>query len=155
MRTLSSTAITSIMAENTGEVWLFLLTITHPSITDTLYFVNNNEALTSRGNVYIPFPFTVELPTEDSENLGEVRLKIDNIDRSIVKALRSIDSPPSVTLEVVLASQPDTIEASFSGMLLRNANWDAPSVTASLKFEDIGAEPMSLQMTPQRFPGMF
>lgn len=155
MRSLSSTALASAFAENTGEVWLLLVTITHPSLSSPLYFVNNNEAVTSRSNIYVPYPFTVEMPGEDSENLGEARLRLDNIDQSVVRAIREMTSPPSLTLEVVLASQPDTVEASFSGMVLRNAAYDAQAIVGTLRFEDIGSEPMSLQMTPQRFPGMF
>ncbi len=156
MRTLSPNALASAFAESTGEVWLLLCTIEHPEIEDgALRFVNNMESVTSRGELYIAFPFSVELPGEDAENLGEARLRIDNIDRMIVEVIRTITTPPTVTLEVVLASSPDTVEASFQGMTLRSVAYDAQSVSGVLKFEDISGEPMSLQMTPQRFPGMF
>jgi hypothetical protein len=156
VRTLSPAALASAFAESTGEVWLLLCTIEHPDIEgDALRFVNNMESVTSRGELYIAFPFTVELPGEDAENLGEARLRIDNIDRMIVEVIRTISSPPTVTLEVVLASSPDAVEASFEGMTLRAVSYDAQAVSGVLKFEDIAGEPMSLQMTPQRFPGMF
>lgn len=155
MRTLSQRALESAFAAQTDEVWLMLVTIEHPSIAEPLRFVNNYESVTSRGEVYVAFPFEVELPGEDAENPGEARLRIDNVDRQIVDTIRTITSPPSVTFEVVLASQPNTVEASFSGLTLRQVEYDALVVTGTLRFEDIVTEPLSVQMTPARFPGMF
>lgn len=155
MRQLSPTALQSAFAQETGEVWLVLLTITHPSLTTPLRFVNDMQGLTSRGNVFQPFPFEVEFPGEDADQPTDARLVIDNVDRSIVQTIREITSPPEVMMEVVLASQPDTVEASFTGLVLRNVSYDAARVQGTLRFEDIMSEPVSLQMTPQRFPGMF
>lgn len=155
MRTLSSTALGSAFAPQTDEVWLVLLTITHPSLAAPLRFVNDYQSLVSRSNVFLAFPFEVEFPEQDADSPGEARLTIDNIDRSIVNTIRSISSPPEVMMEVVLASQPDTVEAVFSGLILRNVTYDAVKVSGVLRFEDIMTEPVSVQMTPARFPGMF
>ncbi|CAB4122395.1 Domain of unknown function DUF1833 [uncultured Caudovirales phage] len=155
MRTLSSRALASAFAPQSSEVWLLLLTIEHSTLSQPLRFVNNYESVTSQGNVYVAFPFEVELPNQDGDSAGEAKLRIDNIDRSIVNVIRSISSPPSITFQIVLASQPNVVEATFSGLVLRGVSYDALSVSGLLKFEDIMAEPVSIQMTPQRFPGMF
>lgn len=155
MRTLSQNALNSAFAQQTDEVWLVLLTIEHPSLVTPLRFVNNMESVTSRGNLYVAFPFEIEFPEQDPDTAGEARITIDNIDRQIVQTIRSITSPPQVTLEVILASSPSTVEASFSGMVLRDVTYDAVKVSGVLRFEDIMTEPLSVQMTPQRFPGMF
>lgn len=155
MRTLSQNALNSAFAQQTDEVWLVLLTIEHPSLATPLRFVNNMESVTSRGNLYVAFPFEIEFPEQDPDTAGEARITIDNIDRQIVQTIRSIASPPQVTLEVILASSPSTVEASFSGMVLRDVTYDALKVSGVLRFEDIMTEPLSVQMTPQRFPAMF
>jgi hypothetical protein len=155
MRTLSATALASAHASDTSEVWLTLLTLTHSSLDVPLRFVNNNVSVTSRGNLFLAFPFEVEFPGEDEESPGEARLTIDNIDRSIVNTIRTIFGPPTVKFEVVLASSLNTVEASFDGLSLRNVTFDATKVTGVLRYEDIVTEPISLNMTPQRFPGMF
>lgn len=155
MRTLSSRALDSAFSAQTDDVWLTLLTIEHESLSEPLRFVNNFASLTSRGNVYVAFPFELEFPEQDAESPGEARITIDNIDRQIVNTIRGISSPPDLTLEVVLAATPDTVEASFSGMTLRNVQYDALKVSGTLRFEDIVTEPVSVQMTPARFPGMF
>jgi hypothetical protein len=154
-RNLSATATASINAQSTDEVWLTLLTIDSPELEIPLRFVNNNESVTSRGDVYLAFPFDIEFPGQDEENPGEARLVIDNIDRSIVNFIRTIFTPPVVSIEVVLASSPDTVEAGFYNMTLRNVSYDAKAVSGLLKFEDIVIEPVTFAMTPERFPGQF
>lgn len=154
-RVFSTAGTASINAQFTDEVWLTLLTINAPELDAPLRFVNNNESLESRGEVYLAFPFDIEFPGQDEENPGEARLVIDNIDRSIVNFVRSISTPPSITIEVVLASSPDTVEAAFANMTLRNVSYDAKTVSGLLKFEDIVVEPATYAMTPERFPGQF
>jgi hypothetical protein len=56
---------------------------------------------------------------------------------------------------VVLASAPDTVEISFSGMSLRSANYNATVVEGELHFESLFTEPITYTMTPSRFPGLF
>lgn len=154
-RNLSTAATASANAQFTDEVWLTLLTINSPELETPLRFVNNNVSVTSRGNVYLAFPFDIDFPGQDEESPGEARLSIDNIDRMIVNFVRTISTPPTVTIEVVLASSLDTVEASFSNMTLRNVSYDAKAVTGLLRFEDIVIEPVTYAMTPERFPGMF
>lgn len=154
-RNLSTAATTSANAQFTDEVWLTLLTVESPELDAPLRFVNNNVSITSRGNVYLAFPFDVDFPGQDEESPGEARLTIDNIDRMIVNFVRTISAPPNVTIEVVLASSLDVVEASFSNMTLRNVSYDAKAVTGLLRFEDIVIEPVTYAMTPERFPGMF
>lgn len=157
-RTLSATALESAFAENTDEVWLVLLTIKHPNILDNggeLYFVNNMEDVVAGPKTYIAFPFMIDLPAEDQEQPAVARLRIDNVDRQIVATLRDLATPPTVDIEVVLASSPTTVEVGFYDMTMRNATYDPLYVEATLVFESIYVEPVTLEMTPGRFPGLF
>ena len=154
-RVFTTAGTASINAQSTDEVWLTLLTIDSDELAAPLRFVNNNESLSSRGNVYMAFPFDIEFPGQDEENPGEARLVIDNIDGSIVNFIRNIVTPPAVTIEVVLASTPNSVEAAFANMTLRNVSYDAKTVSGLLKFEDIVVEPVTYAMTPERFPGQF
>jgi hypothetical protein len=154
-RTLSPAARRSANAAETDEVWLVLLTFTHASLEEPLRFVNNYASVESRGDLFIAFPFEIELPGEDAEGLTDARIRIDNIDRQIVRAVREMAEPPDVTIEIVLASQPDTVEAAFDGLVMRDVGYDAVMVTGVLRFEQIMQEPVTLQMTPSRLPGLF
>lgn len=154
-RSLSTRAIASANAQTTDEVWLVLLTISHSTLATPIRVVNNNEDVVSRGNTYQWFPFDIELPGEDVDSPSRARLRIDNVDRTIVNTIRSITTPPTVTLEVILASAPDVVEVSFTGLSLREVDYDAQSVSGELVFESIFTEPVTLTMTPARFPGLF
>jgi hypothetical protein len=154
-RTLSQTAIRSQNAQQTDEVWLVLLTIEHNNMPEAIRVVNNTEDIVSRGLTYTAFPFDFELPNEDADNPATVRLRIDNVDRRVVQAVRSITSPPMVTIDVVLASSPNTVEMTLTGMTMREISYDATSVSGQLQFETIYSEPVTYTMTPSRFPGLF
>lgn len=154
-RTLSSNALASIHAQETGEVWLVLLTIENTGLATPIRVVNNNENITSRGNVYQAFPFEIVLPGEDPDGISKAVLRFDNVDRTAIQAIRGLPSAPTVTIEVILASAPDTVEISFGGMSLRNVRYDATVVEGELHFESLYNEPITFTMTPSRFPGLF
>jgi len=154
-RTLSQAAVVSVNAQETGEAWLVLLEIDHADLAVPIRVVNDHKNITSNGAEFIGFPFEIELPGEDPDQPMKAQLRIDNVDRVIVETLREIASPPSVTAQVILADQPDTVEVEFEGMTLRSARYDANTVEGELMFEDVLNEPVTITMTPGRFPGMF
>lgn len=146
-------------AQETGEVLLALVTISHSSIIGgPLRVVQDLKDITSNGNVYTAFPFEIRLPADSDEGPAKVTLSIDNIDRSIAQTIRSIppSSPPTVTVDIVVASQPDVVEISIPNMTLRNVTGDAFRIDGDLMMdeEDLIPFPEGL-ITPQTFPGVF
>lgn len=155
-RTLSPAAVQAITAQETGEVFLLLLTIDHPDLAQPIRVVRNGEDVTSRGNTYSACAFDVALPDERSDRPPRVQLVLDNVDRAITQALRPLTSPPTVTLEVVLASSPDTVEAGPYEFTVRNVVYDAHVVTAELAYEDVlNLRFPADRFTPNLFPGLF
>ncbi|CAB4122650.1 Domain of unknown function DUF1833 [uncultured Caudovirales phage] len=155
MRTLSTNAIRSINSQQTDEVWLILLTITHADLPTPIRVVNNNENVTSRSNVFQAFPFEIILPGQDPDSPPKAMIRMDNVDRTVVSLIRNISSAPTVLMEVILASQPDTVEISFGSLSLRAVTYDASTIEGELFFEALYNEPITLSMTPSRFPGLF
>lgn len=151
---LSSAAIASMHAEDTDEVWLVLLTISHDDLDAPIRVVNNTEDIVSDGLTYIALPFELELP-DQGERPGEARIRIDNVNRAIVEAVRTIQAPPNVAFKIILASQPDVIEYEHSGLTLRDVTYDVASVQGYLRYEDLTSEPVADTITPSRFPGLF
>lgn len=154
-RALSSAAIASLNAQETGEVWLVLITLSHADLGTPIRVVNNNEDIISRGQTYKAFPFEFVLPNTDGDSPSKATLRIDNIDRQIVTTLRTLSSGPSITMEVIMASAPNTVEISLAGMKLANATYDINIVDGEIIAEPLFNEPITAQMTPSRFPGMF
>ena len=155
-RTLSTLAKSAIAAPETGEVFLLLLTISHAALSPPIRVANNTANVISGGNTFTAFPFTIELPQEQEDQPPRMRLVIDNVDRTIVQAIRTLTSPPTMQLDVVLASQPNTLEASFPGFTLRQATYDQLVVEGDMTLEEITIEPFPEgRFTPQSFAGMY
>lgn len=152
-----TTALTeSAYAQQTADVWLVLVTIDHDDLAEPIRVVANTEDVTSRGDLFVGFPFDVVLPDSREDAPSRARLVVDNVSREIAQAIRSISSAPSVLLEVIRAADPDTVEVSFPFFTLRNVKWDALTVSGDLVLEDFTAEPFPAAVfSPASFPGLF
>ena len=155
-RSLSLAARQAVNAPETGEVFLLLLTLDLEELETPIRVVNNTKDIVSLGETYIAFPFEIALPDEDPDSVVRVTLRIDNVDREIVKNLRTVSSPLAVSLEVVMASSPDIVEAGPFNMTLVTAEYDALTVTGELAFEDVLNEPFpGHAYVPGDYPGLF
>jgi hypothetical protein len=155
-RTVSAAARQAVNAQNTDEVFLLLLSLDHDELAEPVRVVNNTENITSRGNLFVAYPFEVNLPDEDPDQLARVQLRIDNVDRVIIDSLRAITDPVTVSLEVIMASSPDTVEAGPFSMSLVSASYDTLLVTGDLVFEDVLNEPFpGGTYIPSDYPGLF
>lgn len=158
-RSLSSAMTAMASAQETGQVLLALITITHSSLAGgPLRLVQDLQPLTSNGLLYTAFPFQIRLPDDTDDGPATVLLTIDNVDRSILVAIRSLapNSPPTVDVQLVLASQPNTVEIEILGLTLRSITGDAIQIEGELRMdeEDIAPFPEG-SFTPQDFPGLF
>lgn len=154
---MTSTIATRAMnAQNTGEVFLTLLQLSHPSFGATLRFVNDMADLTSNGHVYVGWPFDLPFPEIGSDNLPILELVIDNVDQSIWNAIKSISTPIDVQISWVLKSSPDTIEGGPLFLRMRSTEVGLIAVSGSLQFEDLLNEPYPFESyTPGSAPGLF
>ena len=161
-----STALrTAVNADSTDEVFLLLLRIDDPSLSEPIRVVNNLTPITSNGEKYVGHPFEVALPDEDPDQAARVQLRIDNVGEvedpdtgetvSVAKVLRAVEGQPTVELEVVLASDPHTVEAGPFAMTLVQTEVDALVISGDLAFEDVLNEPFPGLFTPVTHPGLF
>lgn len=156
MSQASLNALHAMLSDSTDEVFLACVTLDHASMTP-IRVVNNTQNLTRAAGEFLAFPFEIELPADGEDAVVQVQLRIDNVDRQIVQALRALDSAPSVTLEVVLASSPDTVEGGPFEFALKSADYNAIVVTGTLGYEDeLLNEPYPGDtFTPTNSPGLF
>lgn len=163
-RTLSAAARAGINAQETDAAWLYLVTISHPGMAAPIRVVNDirpedaNQVrkLVSQGREFVCYPFEITLPDDDPEREPQIQLRIDNIDRAIVTALRKIGAGLTVTLEAVRHADPDTIEFGPLDMAMDTAEYDALVVVGELKFPDTlnRAYPAGT-FIPSTHPGLF
>lgn len=146
--------IRAALASSSNVAWLPLLTITAPS--GTLRVVANSVAITSRGNVYEPYPFEVTLPQDDSESLPRVALSLSNLDAAIVEFIRESLEPPKIAVELVTSSDPDNVEVSLNFLKLGSVSYDALVVTGQLDVDNFLTQKFPGEAyVPPLFPGLF
>ena len=155
-RVLSATSRQALYAGETGEVFLVLLTLSHVDLAQPIRVTSDAVTTVSRSNNFTPFPFELALPDDLDNKPPRARLAIDNIDRQIVLAVRSLSFAPTLLIEIVRAAAPDVVEAQFVDFKLTNVSYDAHRVEGDLTVEDFTAEPFpAASFTPSLFPGLF
>lgn len=165
-RTVSLTFREAIFAQETGEQPLVLITLSHPSFTIPLRLCTSpverfsvvplRYGVTSRGNQYTFVPMSLVLPDDSGDKAPTARLVTDNDDREIVKVIRSLSTVPTGTLEVVLASSPDLVEAQFPDFDVKDIHYDAETVSLEFSMTSLEDEPYPAHtFNPAYFPGLF
>src|SRR5262245_22482677 len=158
MRSLSPGVYPAISGQHSSAAALWLLTITHPTLSVPIRFVNNMVNVVSRGETFLACAFSPRLPDDIEDRLPELDIEIDNVDRRIVEAVQTLPSigPTSqFKAEIVWSTALDTPEISFT-LKLRRASWDALTVKASLSGNDELAEAFpGKSFTPAGFPGLY
>jgi len=143
MRVLSADGLKALLSQETGEIFLSLLTIDDDSFDNPLFFVNDNTDLDYNGDTYLGYPFKVELPGEEEETSPMTKLSIDVVDQQITNIIRNLSKSPDVTLEIVRKSiDPDTLdyivasEITIGGFKIKSVTYDRLTMTAQLGYED-------------------
>lgn len=165
MRTLTPAMIQALTGQETTEVFVFLITIEHATLSEPLRFssdpterVSTTPLLyktVSRGDDYFYVPMGIVLP-EEVEGSGTVsKLQVSNVGREQIELLRSISDRAQVTVELVLASDPDDVGLVLPVLDLTTASWDSLSLELTLSVESLDMEPWpSGNFDPASFPAL-
>ena len=156
MNNLSPELLAQLFAQESNDPFLMLVTLNHSSMPSPLYFCTNSVNVISRGITFIPFPMSIVLAPDDGESNREVQMTFDNVSREIIDELRSVTDPISVTIEMVLASNPDYVQIVLEDLKIKNISYDRQRISAKLyldTFLNVGMT--SEDYTPQNFRGLF
>lgn len=155
-RTLTPTAVQAILARETDQVFVPLMLIEHESIEPVRICADTVPVVRADGT-YLPFPFEFVLPQDDDADLPRAAVKIDNVDREIVRTLAALTGRPRITFMLVLADSPEEVEYGPVEFLMGQASWDRVVVTSTLAYqEDIWMQAVPSQTyTPSNSPGLF
>lgn len=165
-RDLSSAFDAAINAQETGEVYVILLTITHDDLASDYHFSSDPTArlvedppaygTTSNGQDFDFIPFQLRLPDDRQDGPPRAEIAFDNTMRTLVSALRSTTSPASVQIDIVLASDPDTVEVSMPAFQFQSARYDRGAAVIDLVIDALQSEPFPAAIySPAQFPGLF
>jgi len=137
---------------------VFIVEINHSSFITPVRLCDNNENITSNGNVYFAIGMNVQVPSDSdsSSDLGAT-ITIDNVGRELVASLESTGGliGAKITLGQILLSDPDSIMLSATFNLV-NITMSLTSVTGTLTRPDISnTKSVQILYTSQTSPGLF
>ncbi|WP_411836698.1 hypothetical protein [Paracoccus sp. ME4] len=95
------------------------------------------------------------LPSDLEDAPATAQIAIEALDHAIIETVRSITSPPTIRMAVVLASTPDVVEAEWSNLLITTVDADAGEIILTISREEIENEFFPAgRMSRDRFPGL-
>ena len=155
----------ALFAQESGEVVIFLLTITHDELEDPIYLTTDaterksTDPLVyrtmSRGIEFLYAGIQVTLPDEQDKSAPVSKLTISNLDRRMIPLARSVSTPPSVMVEAVLASAPDDVEMTWPAFDMSMLTYDAAFLEFDLTIDAMVTEPYpGGTFSPAYFPGL-
>lgn len=125
-----------MLADRTSQVFITLLKIEHDSFDAPILLAYNTEDVVRTDGTYKPYPFQINLPDQEEDSIPQVTVQVDNVDLTVNDAIRTLTGePPTVTMMVVLADSPNTIEAGPFKYSLQSAQADAQTIQGALGFE--------------------
>jgi len=150
---LSPRAIASANAQETGEVWVWLLEISPPS-GPVLRYCDQHVAVVSNGQTYRPLAFKARLADSVDGGIPSAQIVLDDVLRAVSQAVRSAGEPTPVTARVVLAETPNTIEREIDGEIT-TGEIGSGQITVTLT-ESTVMDEAAVQhiMTPGYMPGL-
>jgi hypothetical protein len=143
-----------LVARQTDEPCLLLLTMTHPAL-ETYRLVRDAADIVSRGETFKAAWFE-ETWVNDDGNIPRCSISVPNVDAEIGRKLLRQSVAPEITLEAIMATDPDTPIMRVARLELRSLRVDPVAITGELVGKDHSAEPLgSIMVLPANFPALF
>lgn len=168
LASFSPAALRAMFSPDADDTLVTLITITGPGISTPVRLADNYKqrisedsdeviyGLVSRSQTYTFIPFSLTLPSEEQGQASRAQLTIYDVTRQLVPVVRQLSAPPSVLIELVLYSTPNTLEASFVGFYLSGIEYTAEMLRGDLNVESYRNEPFpSHTFNPTYAPGIF
>ncbi|HYD44235.1 MAG TPA: hypothetical protein VEA79_03090 [Phenylobacterium sp.] len=136
---------------------VLLATLEAEGLDDPIRVTTHPEGLTSRGDAYQFFPFTVAFGgASEGQPIRETQLEIANVDGRIARATRYLIGNPVATIEAVRLAAPDVVEQAMTSARIRDIEFDDPKAIATLLPRDFAGEPAcQARYVPSRTPSLF
>jgi len=154
----------AVTRRHSDQPFITLLTISHSSLTTPIRVCDDAvvtlstgvPGVISGGYEFVQLPFEVQLPNQEADTPPRARIAIDNVSKEVTTAIAEITSPPSITLQIALAADPNVIELDLPGFQIEQVSFDALVIEGDLIIEQLEAEPYPAgRFLPSGFPGLF
>ncbi|EAU45067.1 DUF1833 family protein [Salipiger bermudensis] len=156
MRNLSDRLLAATYAQESAEVFVPIVKLTHSDWTESVRWVRDTVALVHGGETYSPFPFDLALPEDKDEGFPVLRFSAQNVTREIIGQLRKVRNEVLGEVSWVLAATPDVVEMGPFEVQITGIEYDALTINGVMTIEPILEEQFGfLEMTPSVCPGLF
>lgn len=157
MRNLSPAALRAALSDHGDDPLLVFLEFSCAELPVPVRVVHNHESITADGMEFLACSFEISFPVASAEDLPSVQITVQNVDRRLVEAVRTVSGRVCVSLFAALASTPSAPEYGPYDFVLTRSSYDALVVTGELSLEeDLLNETVPCQtFSPINFPGLF
>ena len=169
MPTVSLNFKDAAFAQETGRCPIALITLSHEDLADDVRISTDpTQELTelttdmdkfygtiSDGDTYVYLPVRLKLPDDTDEGSGQMQIEFDNVLQALT-GVRSIFTPVTCKVDIVMDNALDTIDASWPEFQLINVKYNATTLSGTLQLETLESEPYPAgEFVPSYFPGLF
>ncbi len=164
MAVIPLTVRREIYAQHSQEIEVALVTVTHPSLDEPVRISSDptfrlgveplRYGTPSRGNDYDFVLMLAIVPDDRKATPPRVALMFENVGFDVVAVAQSFVSPATASIELVLASAPDTVIQAFRGFRIVRCSFDDVTATFDLSREPFLSEPFGARQTKNFFPGL-
>jgi lambda family phage minor tail protein L len=144
---LSNTTKTEKNKLNSNSVWLSMLEINIPSVTETLRIVNNNEDVAWKGFTWLKFPFELdEISQSANAETSQFQIKVGNVKNIIGQYIRQYDAYvktngfEAITVVLYIVNSKDlanTIPVYSTNLILTTSNLNHLEVSFTVSARDL------------------
>jgi len=108
------------------------------------------------GEKYLYFPMEWGLPDDSENKIPTLDITVANVGGEMTKTLREMMYSPTVTLTLVLSSNPDSIEGRISNLQMASVSTNQVSITGALTLDLMLDEAFPMHtFTPSTAKGCF
>ena len=155
-RSTSATFRAAVYGAQTDEAPLVLITIEHADLPTPIRLSSDVVDTISNGETFIAYPFEISLPDDPHQGITRGKFSFENISQDYTAAIRSLTTAPTMRIDIVLASDPDTLEVSYTDFEMTNFEYDVNVISATLSVESFMTEPWpGDSFLPSKFSGIF
>lgn len=154
---LNLASLVDAARQRSGEVWVPLVEVDEPTLAAPIRLVRYDVDVVSNGETYVAAPgLDVVAASQEDGSDGRAKLLLPAAEQSILDLLENFASQASVTLRLVMLSDPDEVLVETSNLRILSHTTNRRSIEITLggpRYLD-DAVP-SDRMTRLRVPGAF
>lgn len=151
---ISASLREALLAERTGEALLMLMIVEHEDWEEPIRLTTDRVATVSGGETFLPNGFDVTLPI-DGDGVPRVQIVIDAVDRSVSLPLQQLLTTPTVTVQLVRASNTNYVELEWPELEVLSQADTITKIALEVGVDDLLQEGFPIQKFNRAlFPGV-